>query len=146
MDKIRLKQDLINSEGLVTTAYRDSLGFWTAGVGHLLDQSKDWTGHVFEMSEAIQWLSEDIDKALDIAHSLVEWPRLMTEARQNAVTELVFNMGLKHWESFKHTRDALFAQDWQLAHDGLLASLWAKQVHTTRATRIANYILLGVFT
>lgn len=145
MDKTRLASQLRVSEGVVDHAYRDSLGYWTGGVGHLLDQTKDWTGISFSCEQIDAWLAEDIDKAVDEADGLPEWQHLDTDARQNALVELVFNMGLSHWRQFAKCRYALCKRDWQDAHNELIDSLWAKQVGPTRSNRIANQLLTGAF-
>lgn len=145
MDKARLASQLKQAEGVRNEAYRDSLGLWTAGVGHLLDQSRDWTGVVFTSDQVDAWLDADLDTAIHFAEQLLEWPQLDTAARQEAVVELVFNMGLSHWKQFAHCRMAITKKDWQTAHDQLLDSLWAKQVGAARSTRLANNLLTGEF-
>ena len=53
-------------------------------------------------------------------------------------------MGSYKWQQFTHTRSAIEAQSWQAVHDGMLDSLWAKQVKG-RAERLANYMLTGEY-
>lgn len=145
MDLQKLQADIIQAEGVRKEAYKDTLGLWTVGVGHLLPQSKDWTGATFEMPQVLAWLADDLQTAERLAHGLPEWPALDTDARQNAVVELVFNMGLSHWQQFKKARAAMVARDWMEAEDQLVSSVWAKQVGPHRAGRIANYITTGRF-
>lgn len=151
MNKDRLLSDIKQAEGFERAAYKDTRGFWTAGYGHFLDQSKDWTGVTFDQDTIDGWLSNDCDKACGYAQGLIEWPSLDTDARQNAVVELVFNMGVGTWKLFALTRAALSHKQWQMAYDGLLNSKWAKEVQPKgfdkpgRATRIATYILRGEF-
>lgn len=151
MDKGRLLEDLKQAEGFRRQAYKDTRGFWTAGYGHFLDQSKDWTGITFDQSTIDNWLSTDVDTAQASCRSLVEWPSLDFDARQNAVVELVFNMGIGTWRGFALTRACLAHQQWQMAYDDLLDSRWAHQVQPNgfdkpgRATRIGQYILRGEF-
>ncbi len=140
----RLVRDVSLAEGCRLTAYKDSLGFWTVGYGHLLDQSVSWDGYTITQEQADAWLAEDLDKAAAFAQTLTEWGDLDTQCRQNAIIELCFNMG-KKWLLFVNTRRAIERQDWQGAHDGLLASLWASQVHGTRAQRLSGYLLPGVY-
>lgn len=144
-DRARLVEQLRVAEGVRHTAYRDSLGYWTAGVGHLLDQSKSWAGTVFSDDQINEWLEADIDAALAQAQQLPEWQALQTDARQNAVVELVFNLGLAHWKLFCRCRLCLCQGCWQCAHDELLNSRWAQQVGPARATRIATMLLTGEF-
>lgn len=144
MSDPRLLRDIQTAERCVLHAYRDSLGLWTIGWGHLLDQSQDWTGHVITQAEADATLIVDIDIAEEAAVALPEFIYLDTDCRRNAMSELIFNMG-GHWFGFHHTRQAITDRRWQDVHDGLLASAWATQVHATRANRIANYMLTGAY-
>ena len=140
----RLAKDLIAAEGCKLTAYKDSLGLWTIGVGHLLDQSISWEGHTITQEQADAYLAEDVAKWQTFAQGLPEWGDLNTQCRENAVIELCFNMG-KGWLLFVNTRRAIERGDWQVAHDGLLKSLWASQVHQARANRLADYLLTGEY-
>lgn len=141
----RLRDDITTAEGYKLQAYKDTLGFWTAGVGHLLDQTKDWTGHIFDIATVNQWLIDDLLTAESAAKTLLEWTALDTDARQNAVVELVFNMGLQHWKQFAHCRMYMTKKDWNNAATELVRSLWARQVGARRAGRLANYIRTGEF-
>jgi len=142
----RLLADIEQAEGFRRIAYRDTLGNWTAGYGHLLTpQTDDWTGKEFDRPTIEQWLSQDIEAAAVQAQKLGEWAVLDTDARENAVIELVFNMGLGHWREFVLSRAALQQKNWTRASTQLLNSTWARQVGERRSTRIANYILTGVF-
>lgn len=148
MDRERLLSDLRgpSGEGERTKAYKDSREFWTAGVGHYLDQSKDWEGVEFDQAQVDQWLEEDVAKALAAAQTLDEWSALDTDARQNAVVELVFNMGEHKWRSFKKSRAAMARRDWPTAKAELLNSDWAKQVQASRVARLVEYVYSGRFT
>jgi GH24 family phage-related lysozyme (muramidase) len=143
----RLLNDLAAAEGVRLTAYKDSLGKWTIGVGHLLDQAYDWTGDTIDMPTAMAYLTQDTQARIAQAQTLPEWNRLDTDCRQNAVVECIYNLGLGHWTNdFPGTRRAIAAQDWQGAHDKLLASpLWIAQVGLGRVTRLANYLLTGEY-
>lgn len=146
MIDIRLLEDVKEAEGCRLVAYKDSLGYWTIGYGHFLDQSVDWTDHEITQETADSLLSQDLGQAQSEAKGLPEWPALDTDCRQNAVTELVFNMGLSKWKGFVNTRRSIEQSDWHGAYSGLLDSLWASQVGKARSTRLANYLLAGVYT
>lgn len=141
----RLLADIQGAESCVLTAYKDSRGFWTIGWGHLLDQSKDWTGHTWTQAQADAQLTIDIDNAALDAENLPEWRCLDTDCRRNAAIELVFNMGVFTWHKFTRTRAAIQIRDWPTVHAELLASAWAGEVHAKRANRLANYLLTGVY-
>jgi GH24 family phage-related lysozyme (muramidase) len=128
-------------------AYKDSLGNWTIGFGHLLEAGIDWTGHTITMDVAYTLLSQDLDERITQCQTLPEWAALDTPARQDAVTECVFNLGLDHWQAeFPRTRQALQSKLWQSAAANLLNSpTWVQQVGRTRVARLANQIQSGTY-
>lgn len=142
-------KELINNtkqaEGVRLKAYRDTLGYWTVGYGHKLSENKDWSGYVINPDTANALLIIDLNQASYKAASLIEWAALDTQARQDALIELVFNMGEGGWRKFVRTRAAIQAKQWEMAHNGLLASLWASQVGPTRSRRIADQLLTGAY-
>jgi lysozyme len=141
----RLLADLRRAEGCSLTAYRDSLGNWTIGYGHLLPDPPPWTS--ISQDTANTLLAQDVAARCAQVDTLPEWSSLDTPCRQNAVIECVFNLGLGHWQrEFPGTRSALISQDWQAAHDKLLQSpLWIQQVGLGRVTRLAQYLLNGQY-
>jgi lysozyme len=144
----RLVTDIKGAEGEKLTAYKDTLGNWTIGYGHLLPKPctpEGWQGFTISQAVCDNYLQEDLAKALKYASSLPEWASCDTTCRQNALEELVFNMGVHTWQEFHQTRAAWLAKNWQAAHDGLLASAWAKEVGPTRSNRLANYVLSGQY-
>jgi GH24 family phage-related lysozyme (muramidase) len=145
MNTARLYSDLKTAEGVRCQAYKDSRGYWTGGVGHFLDQSVDWTGQRFSPGQVDAWLQQDVATAIANAQAQPEWKALDTDARQNALCELVFNMGTAKWDGFVHDRQAMSAQDWPTVKAQLADSAWAKQVGTARSQRIENYLLTGEF-
>jgi len=146
----RLAVDLDASESDRLLAYRDSLGYWTCGRGHLMPQGRSWEGFRVTQAASDGWFSNDILKAIRLASALPEMASCNTQCRKNALYELVFNMGGR-WKTFTRTRAAVVNRQWKQAHDNLLASLWARQVQPHgldkpgRATRIAKYFLIGEY-
>ena len=140
----RLVADVAAAEGCSLTAYRDTLGNWTIGYGHLLEDPPQW--NTIDAGTARNLLAQDLAARAAQAATLPEWPALDTPCRQNAVIECVFNLGLAHWEGFHATRAAIQAGNWQSAHDNLLNSpTWIAQVHLPRVQRLANYLLWGAY-
>lgn len=140
----RLTADIKAAESCKLTSYKDSEGLWTVGWGHLLDQNVFGADYTITQEQADAWLQLDIESAQTYAQKTSEWDALDTACRQNAVVELCFNMRSK-WLLFVNARRAIDRHDWQAAHDGLLASVWATQVHATRANRLADYLLTGQY-
>lgn len=139
-----LLRDIKGSEGCELTAYKDTLEFWTIGYGHLLAAGRDWERYTISQEMADVWLEQDIGGATQAAKNLPEWLDMDTLCRQNALIELVFNMGGK-WRGFKKCRAACQRQDWKTAYNELLDSTWATQVGPKRSMRIASYLLRGVY-
>ena len=133
------------SEGLRLAAYLDTLGNATVGYGHKLAPGHDWSDYVITSDYAEALLEIDLNAALLECTPLAEWLRLGAPARQDAVIELVFNMGLDGYKTFIRTRNAMATQQWQVVHDNFLASLWARQVGPSRANRIANQLFTGTY-
>lgn len=142
---LKLLRDIKASEGLSLVAYRDTKGYWTVGYGHFLDQHTNWKGHKISTEEAEDLLESDLAGSETSCTYLPEWKSLDTDCRKNAVIELVFNMGLEKWKQFAKTRLDIQNQNWQVAHDELLNSIWATQVGKTRSNRLANYLLTGQY-
>ncbi len=148
----KLATDISSAEGCRLEAYKDTLGYWTIGYGHKLSVGKDWSGLVWTQTQADTQLHYDIAlRGVYPARALKDWQFLDTDARQNAVAELCFNMGVAHWSEFVETRRAIWDGRWEDVRTGLLNSEWAHQVQPEgldrpgRATRIANYLATGAF-
>lgn len=66
----------------------------------------------------------------------------LNEQRKAVLTDLCFNIGPTRLAGFVHMLDAIRKSDWHRAHDELLNSEYAQQVHG-RATANANVLLTG---
>lgn len=118
--------DLIKKyEGCRLEAYKDSLGYWTIGWGHLMDQSLDWTGTTITQEKADEYLANDIGHAQVLASSFPHWGSL-NEIRQAVLTSMCFQLGNKplYWPHFML---ALEDKDYTKAGIEGLNSLWASQ-------------------
>ena len=144
-----LLRDTKLAEGCKLVAYRDTKGLWTIGYGHLLDQSIDWTGHEITQETADALLEQDLnDRGVVPASKLPEWASLDTDCRRNALTELVFNMGVTHWVTeFPHARAYMKDQEWLNLYNELTqrSPKWVQDVGVRRVGRIAGYFLRGSY-
>lgn len=127
-----------SAEGFSLTAYLDSVGVWTIGYGHTPCRE----GDTCTQEQADAWLAQDLARAAKAAGGLPE-ARGLDNARLEALTELIFNLGPSRWALFVKTREAIADREWQTAHDELLNSKWAGQVGPKRSTRIALALLTG---
>jgi len=78
----------------------------------------------------------DIDKVVTQLDNLFPWWKQMSDRRMRALVNLCFNLGIAKLAQFKNTLAAMQAGRYNDAADGMLASLWAKQVGA-RAQRLA---------
>lgn len=123
-------------EGVKNLVYKDHLGIETIGVGRnlrergLSDEEVDYL-----LQNDIKIVEDELDKTLP-------WWRDMSEVRQRALADLVFNMGMPRLHGFVKTLDALQRRDYQTAAEELLDSKYARQVGA-RAVRVAEMIRTG---
>lgn len=135
----RLTAQLRRDESEVLHAYPDSEGFWTLGVGRLIDARK---GGGISAAESAYLLANDIQECLDDLDRRLPWYRQLDVARQGVLVNMSFQLGIDGLCAFKNSLGHIQARRWQQAHDALLDSLWAKQT-PERAKRLATQMLTG---
>ena len=129
----RLQADLIVDEGVKLHAYQDSLGYWTIGVGRLIDKRK---GGGITLSESLYLLDNDI--ASHWAEAIARWPWIadLDPVRQAAMGNLAFNLGIAGLAKFAPTLEAIRLGAYESAVRRLKGSLWFRQVQPSRSDRI----------
>lgn len=136
---MNIEEQLERDEGCVLHVYPDHLGYWTLGIGRLVDKRK---GGGITREEALYLLRNDIQK---IEFALLEnlpWTAQMDRVRYYALVNMAFNMGIKSLLGFKNTLKAVKRGDWEEAAIGIMNSLYAVQV-PKRAERLAKQMLTG---
>jgi lysozyme len=137
---------LVRHEGVVPHAYQDSLGFWTIGVGRLIDKRK---GGRLRRSEYMFMLQNDVDEVVAELDKQIPWWRSLTPNRQAVLANMAFNLGVKGLLGFKNTLAMIKSGDYEGAAKGMLNSKWAKQVdknlndHQGRANELADLMRNG---
>jgi len=135
----RLAKLLESDEGRRRAVYQDHLGFWTIGVGRLIDARK---GGGLSDEEIDYLLANDIrDKTADVLKAL-PWVATMSEARQAVVICMAFQMGVTGLLAFKSALGAMRDERYADAANGMKDSLWAKQT-PERAKRLAYQMETG---
>lgn len=129
---------LAKEEGEVLHAYQDHLGFWTIGVGHLIDKRKGG-GISRRISRLI--LDEDIDESLEAARRYA-WFDGLDDARQGVVLCMIFQLGIAGFAQFKRTHSAIAEGRYTEAASHMLVSKWAGQT-PERAKRMAKIMRTG---
>ena len=134
-----LVKELIRDEGMVLKPYRDSLGFLTIGIGHLIKKGESFG--VITKDQAISILEEDIKDAERKLDSIFPGWRKLDDVRQRTFLNLSVNLGYK-LADFKRFLHAAKSEDWEKAGDYLIQSRWFKQVKS-RGPRIVHAIRTG---
>jgi len=133
-----VKKALERDEGRIPYAYQDSEGYWTIGVGHLID--KRLGGRLPEhIIDAL--LEYDIELAIAEARAFL-WFEELSDARKAVIVNMMFNLGLRKFKGFKRMIAALERGDYEAAADEMLDSKWARQVGP-RAVRLAQQMRAG---
>jgi lysozyme len=137
----QLKKQIIAHEGMKLELYKCTAGYWTIGVGRNL------SSRGISVDTAVDMLDEDIDICVSELDKVLPWWRKGNDARQHAIIDLHFNLGINTLLSFKKTMDL-----WERATDGkvewsqvakeLLNSQYAKQL-PNRSKTIAAMIETG---
>jgi lysozyme len=118
----RIKDMLIQHEGLRTFPYHDSVGKLTIGVGHNLTDC----GLPKEIIDLL--LNYDItDKQIQLSERLY-WFDTLPELAKLVLTDMAFNMGVSGLLTFTKTLEYIKQGDYKNASIEMLNSKWAKQV------------------
>jgi lysozyme len=134
-----VREMLAYHEGRVPHAYQDSLGYWTIGVGHLIDRRKGG-----RLPEKIidMLLDHDIAEHSAELYRALPWALELDPVRQAVLVDMTFNLGIHGLLGFKNTLQAVKDKRWQDAATGMLGSKWADQVGS-RADRLADMMRSG---
>ena len=133
INKSRLSKQLIAHEGLKLKPYKCTANKLTIGVGRNLDD----VGITEE--EALYLLEADIQVVINQCTVAFAWFVDLDELRNEAVINLVFNMGLTKFKQFKKTIAYIEQGKFDLAGAELLDSNYARQVGQ-RSIDVANQL------
>jgi lysozyme len=146
MNTEKLREQLSVDEGKRLTAYLDTVGALTVGIGHNC-VAKPVAG-VLKVGDTIdedmcnQLFDDDISVSIADLDAHLPWWRGMNDVRQNVLANMEFNMGTGTLLQFKNTLHFMEHGSYALAADGMRQSLWAKQVGD-RAKRLARQMETG---
>lgn len=130
MDVEKFKEELIDDEGCVLTAYEDTEGYISIGVGRQLDtRGISYKEAMYLLQNDIAIVEAELDKAKPF------W-RDLSEPRQRVLANMCFNLGMPRLLKFKLMWMALERGDYKKAAEEMLLSKWASQVGQ-RANRLS---------
>lgn len=129
-------QMLMRHEGERLKVYRCPSGKLTIGYGRNLEDKG------IRKSEAKLLLYNDILEAITLLEGYFpEWCNFSMN-RQVALIDMVYNLGWNGFLKFKTLIGKILLNQWELAAEAGLQSLWAKQVGD-RATEVTNLLKEG---
>ena len=141
MSEQDIKNMIIDHEGIRYSPYKDSLGLWTVGVGHLIGDGKSlpasWNRE-FSHDEVMSIFDEDYKHHREAAEKIPGFNKLDT-AGQGALTDLTFNMGPVWYRKWPRFSKAMEEGDTELAALSLEQSKWYGQVGR-RAPKIVSLV------
>lgn len=136
-----LKRDMIRDEGYRNHAYRDSKGWYTIGIGHLLGSSP----RMLDVTdfEIMALYKADIEVAIEDIRKV--WVGvsldLIGDVRSRALVNMSFNRGYSNMKNSTCitpaiARAMLHTGTWEQVAEEILKSPWAKDIKK-RAERLA---------
>lgn len=109
-------------EGKRNTAYKDSKGLWTVGVGHLIKPDEQWMIHTTLTDDQVEDLFKSDLRWCDEAVNESVIPNL-SQASLNALYSLCFNIGADHFKQSEVVQH-INKNEYQKAADAFLN--WSK--------------------
>lgn len=139
-----IKSMIKRHEGVRNKPYKDSLGLWTVGVGHLIGDGKilppDWD-RTFSDDEVNALFEEDYAVHKKAAEQIPGFSDL-NQVGQGALTDLTFNMGGKWYKKWPNFTKSISEGDTAQAAKSLEDSKWYSQVGN-RAPEIVAMVRAG---
>ena len=129
-----IKKQLIRDEGDVPYAYQDSLGYWTIGVGFLIDKRKGG-----RLPDTVRdfWLDCEISKITSELEKRLPFFSKLSQVRKDTLINMAFNLGVNGLLNFKITIQLMAVGLHEAAAAEMLDSRWARQVGQ-RANRLSQ--------
>ena len=128
------------NEGYRPNAYKDSEGYWTVGIGFLIDDRKNGG---LSREECLMILHHRLAKLnIELCKRFPVMAQL-DYARHIVITDMTYQMGVEGVAKFVKMWEALHAHDYVTAAAEMMDSTWAKQT-PRRAERNAMIMQTGM--
>jgi lysozyme len=131
-----LRAEIENEEGFEPHAYLDSNGWWTIGIGRLIDRRK---GGGITHDEAKYLFENDVRRVVAEIDEKLPWLKEHPDVVQRAIANMVFQMGIEGVLKFVTTLSLIQQRKYTHAANNALKSKWAKQT-PARAARVTDLI------
>jgi lysozyme len=140
LDRDKLVKQLIKHEGVRFSAYQDTEGYWTIGIGRLIDERK---GGKISLDTVYQMLDEDINEKIAQLDDHIPWWKELDGVRQIVLANMCFNLGIQGLLGFENTLECIRRGNYEEASAKMLQSKWSKQVGK-RAIELSQMMRDGV--
>lgn len=137
-----LTRQLRGDEGEKKQAYQDHLGFWTIGVGRLIDARKLGSG--LRSDEIALMLSNDIEDRIVALRQRIPFFSTIDAVRQGVLINMAFQLGVEGLLAFKTMLGLIERKQYSDAAEQMLKSKWATQT-PQRAQRLSVQMRTGVW-
>ena len=127
-------------EGVRSHVYLCSAGYETIGVGRNIAES----GLGLSDDEVEYLLNNDIERVRQELTDSYFWFPALNEARQDAMIDICFNLGMTRLRGFVNALEAMSREQFDVAADEFMDSRWATQVGN-RANEITEMIRVGEY-
>jgi lysozyme len=134
-----LVKELERDEGQVLHAYKDNLGYWTIGIGRLIDKAK---GGGISEAEAHYLKMNDVIKVRKQLDTELPWWRTLDPVRRRALQNMCFQLGIGGLKKFTTSLGHIEQHNYSAAGATLRKSLWYKQTKN-RAERVIRMFETG---
>ena len=136
-----LNEQLRRDEGEVLSAYPDSLGYLTIGVGRLIDKRRN--GGITP-DESAYLLNNDIKRKTAEVFAALPWVKDLDQIRLNVLINMAFQMGIDGLLAFKTTLSLVQGGNYDKAAENMILSKWHSQT-PERCERLAKQMRTGVW-
>ena len=136
----KLTQMLKRHEGVRSHVYLCSAGYETLGVGRNISES----GLGLTEDEIDFLLINDITRVKQELTDAYFWFPALNEARQDAMIDICFNLGLTRLRGFVNALEAMSREQFDVAADEFMDSRWSQQVGN-RAVEVTEMIRTGEY-
>lgn len=133
---------LVADEDEVLHAYQDHKGFWTIGVGILIDERR---GGGITQEESRYLLRNRIRQREAQLEQRFEWWPAIDDVRQGVLLCMSYQLGVRGVANFKRMCAALRIRDYSTASIEMLDSEWYRRDTPKRAERMARIMKTGVW-
>lgn len=153
MNEELLRQELREDEGERLVAYRDSLGYWTIGIGVLIDPIKGANpapfgidlrlGTPITRAQSAQLFERHIADKIAELDRRAPWWKNLSDNRQRVILNMCYQLGVSGFLAFKKAVAAMQAGDYAKAAHEMADSAWAKTQTPNRAKRLIDRMVTG---